>query len=58
MARAFGDADNDVEMLRFAGHSYAMANAEPEVKASAKAVTAHCREDGVAQAIERLLSEI
>ncbi len=55
---AFGDADNDVEMLRFAGHSYAMANAEPEVKASAKAVAAHCREDGVAQAIERLLSEI
>ncbi|MFR2078844.1 MAG: HAD hydrolase family protein [Streptococcus sp.] len=26
---AFGDGDNDIELLRMAGHSYAMENASP-----------------------------
>lgn len=55
---AFGDADNDLEMLRFVGHSYAMANAEPKVKAAAKFRTARYNEDGVALAIERFLTQI
>ena len=29
---AFGDGGNDVEMLKYCGHSYAMENASPEAK--------------------------
>ena len=54
---AIGDADNDIEMFRVAGGSFAMGQASDEVKAAAKAVTASNEEDGVAQAIERLLVE-
>jgi len=54
---AIGDADNDMEMFRVAGGSFAMGQASDEVKAAAKAVTASNEEDGVAQAIERLLAE-
>lgn len=36
---AFGDAENDEEMLRFANHSYAMKNAHELVKTYAKNVT-------------------
>lgn len=35
----FGDGDNDVPLLQFAGHSYAMANAPAHVQAAAKHVT-------------------
>jgi hydroxymethylpyrimidine pyrophosphatase-like HAD family hydrolase len=54
---AIGDADNDIEMFRVAGGSFAMGQASDEVKAAAKAVTASNADDGVAQAIERLLDE-
>jgi Cof subfamily protein (haloacid dehalogenase superfamily) len=54
---AIGDADNDMEMFRVAGGSFAMGQASEDVKAAAKAVTATNEEDGVAQAIERLLAE-
>jgi Cof subfamily protein (haloacid dehalogenase superfamily) len=54
---AIGDADNDVEMFRVAGGSFAMGQATPEIKAAAKAVTGTNEEDGVAQAIDRLLAE-
>ena len=54
---AIGDADNDIEMFRVAGGSFAMGQASDEVKAAARAVTASNDEDGVAQAIERLLAE-
>lgn len=54
---AIGDADNDMEMFRVAGGSFAMGQASAEVKAAARAVTGACDEDGVAQAIERLLAE-
>ena len=33
---AFGDGGNDIEMLRYCGHSYAMENASPDVKKAAK----------------------
>ncbi|MGH3519293.1 MAG: HAD family hydrolase [Haloechinothrix sp.] len=50
---AFGDMPNDVEMLRWAGHGVAMANAHPSVLKSADEVTAPNSEDGVAQVLER-----
>ncbi|MGW9157307.1 HAD family hydrolase [Microbacterium sp. NPDC055665] len=52
---AFGDALNDVEMLRWAGRGVAMAHAEPVVQAAADETTASNDDDGVAQVIERLL---
>ncbi|MFG2573607.1 Cof-type HAD-IIB family hydrolase [Streptomyces sp. NPDC048481] len=54
---AFGDMPNDVEMLTWAGRSYAMGNAHPDVLAAASGRTAANNEDGVALVIERLLTE-
>jgi hydroxymethylpyrimidine pyrophosphatase-like HAD family hydrolase len=51
---AFGDMPNDLPMLRWAGHSYAVANAHPEVIDAADAVTGSNEEDGVAMVVERL----
>lgn len=50
---AFGDMPNDVEMLRWAGHGVAMANAHPRVLAIADEITGPNAEDGVAQVLER-----
>lgn len=52
---AFGDALNDVEMLRWAGHGVAVANAERVTKDAADEVTASNDDDGVALVIERML---
>lgn len=52
---AFGDGLNDLTMLRDAGVSFAMANAEPEVKAAADRLTLSCDEDGVAHGIDEIL---
>ncbi len=49
---AFGDADNDREMLALAGCGVAMGNASPEVKAAADMVCAPCREQGVLRVLE------
>ncbi|WP_437017960.1 Cof-type HAD-IIB family hydrolase [Streptomyces sp. enrichment culture] len=54
---AFGDMPNDVEMLTWAGRSYAMGNAHPDVVAAASGRTVANNEDGVAVVIERLLAE-
>ena len=54
---AVGDAENDIEMFRVAGYSFAMGQAEPEVRSAARAVTGTCEEDGVAQAVEDLLEK-
>ncbi|MER6983070.1 Cof-type HAD-IIB family hydrolase [Streptomyces carpinensis] len=54
---AFGDMPNDVEMLTWAGQSYAMGNAHPDAIAAASGRTAANNEDGVAVVIERLLGE-
>ena len=50
---AFGDAENDLEMLEFAGIGVAMGNAEPLLKRHADAVTLDNDHDGVARAIEK-----
>ena len=54
---AFGDMPNDVEMLTWAGQSYAMGNAHPDVIAAASGRTVANNEDGVAVVIERRLAE-
>ncbi|MGW0879079.1 HAD-IIB family hydrolase [Streptomyces sp. NPDC002671] len=54
---AFGDMPNDVEMLTWAGQSYAMGNAHPDVVAAASGRTVANNEDGVAVVIERVLAE-
>ncbi|GAA2918757.1 HAD family hydrolase [Streptomyces thioluteus] len=52
---AFGDMPNDLEMLCWAGTSYAMANAHPDVLAATTHRTAGNNDDGVAEVIERIL---
>ncbi|MEU7291799.1 Cof-type HAD-IIB family hydrolase [Streptomyces exfoliatus] len=54
---AFGDMPNDIEMLTWAGRSYAMGNAHPDVLAAASGQTAGNNEDGVAVVIEQLVAE-
>nr|WP_203680821.1 Cof-type HAD-IIB family hydrolase [Streptomyces microflavus] len=53
---AFGDMPNDVEMLAWAGASYAMGNAHPAALAAASGQTLTNEEDGVAVVIERILA--
>jgi hydroxymethylpyrimidine pyrophosphatase-like HAD family hydrolase len=53
---AFGDMPNDVEMIAWAGHGVAVANAHPEVLAVADEVTGTNDADGVAEVLERLFS--
>ncbi|WP_171990854.1 Cof-type HAD-IIB family hydrolase [Streptomyces sp. JHA26] len=55
---AFGDMPNDVEMLTWAGQSYAMGNAHPDVIAAASGRTVANNDDGVAVVIERILAEM
>jgi Cof subfamily protein (haloacid dehalogenase superfamily) len=50
---AFGDGDNDVRMLAWAGWSFAMENGDPRARAAARYTAPDHRESGVAQAIER-----
>jgi len=54
-AAAIGDAENDMEMLKNAGYSVAMGNADDDVKKCAGFVTRHVDNDGLAKAIEHLL---
>lgn len=53
---AFGDMPNDIEMLRWAGQSYAMAGGHPEAVAAARGLAPACEDDGVAQVVEVLLA--
>lgn len=53
---AFGDMPNDVEMLTWAGTSYAMGNAHPDVLAAASGRTVANNEDGVAVIVEELVA--
>ena len=46
-AIAFGDGNNDIEMLQAVGTAVAMANASPRLKAVATHVCGHVAEDGV-----------
>ncbi|GAO07174.1 Cof-type HAD-IIB family hydrolase [Streptomyces lydicamycinicus] len=54
---AFGDMPNDIAMLSWAGTSYAMANAHPDVLAATTRRTASNNDDGVAAVIERILQD-
>lgn len=50
---AFGDAQNDIDMLKFAGCGVAMGNACEELKAIADEVTLDNNHDGIAAALEK-----
>ena len=52
---AIGDSNNDLPMLEAAGHSVAMGNALPEVKAACDYTVGTCEEHGFAEAIERFV---
>jgi Cof subfamily protein (haloacid dehalogenase superfamily) len=54
---AFGDMPNDLPMLTWAGSSYAVANAHPDVLAVVGRHTACNDDDGVAQVLEILFPE-
>ena len=53
---AFGDMPNDLPMLRWAGVSFAVANAHPDVLAAATHICPANDDDGVAQVIEGALA--
>jgi Cof subfamily protein (haloacid dehalogenase superfamily) len=53
---AFGDMPNDLAMLAWAGTSYAVANAHPEVLAATTRRTTANQDDGVARVIEQFLA--
>lgn len=48
---AFGDAQNDISMIEFAGHGVAMGNACDELKAVADEITTTNDEDGIAETL-------
>ncbi|HET7629695.1 MAG TPA: Cof-type HAD-IIB family hydrolase [Bacillales bacterium] len=52
---AFGDEDNDMEMIAWAGRGVAMENAIEPLKAAADYVTGSNEEDGIAHYINRFL---
>ena len=54
---AFGDADNDLGMIKAAGQGIVMANGLPEVKAAATALTDSNDDDGVATYCERYFAD-
>lgn len=52
---AFGDEDNDLEMIEYAGIGVAMENAIPELKKIANTVTLSNEDDGIACFLEEYL---
>lgn len=52
---AFGDNQNDLEMLSFAGTAIATKNAKPEVKKIADTVIGHCNDDAVLTYLEEMV---
>jgi Cof subfamily protein (haloacid dehalogenase superfamily) len=52
---AFGDGENDIELVEWPAYGIAMANATERVKAAAAWVCPSAEEQGVAQVIEALL---
>ena len=55
---AFGDGENDVELLEWAGYAVAVANAHERVLAVADLVCPPVTEEGVAQVIEAYLDSL
>lgn len=54
---AIGDSHNDIPMIEWAGIGVAMGNADEKVKRVADFITLSNREDGVAYAIEKLITK-
>lgn len=54
---AIGDSDNDLTMLQMAGLGVAMANAAPNIRAAADAVTQDNTSNGVAAAVKHFILE-
>jgi Cof subfamily protein (haloacid dehalogenase superfamily) len=52
---AFGDGENDVELVAWAGYGVAVANAHDRVKEAARWICPPASEEGVAQVLEALL---
>lgn len=52
---AIGDGDNDVELLRAAGASFAMDNASPKAKAASKYLAPPVADNGAGQVLERFV---
>jgi Cof subfamily protein (haloacid dehalogenase superfamily) len=52
---AFGDGENDVELIEWAGFGIAVENAHPRVKAVADWICPSAEHEGVAQVLEALL---
>ncbi len=52
---AFGDADNDVEMISYAGLGVAMANSSEKLLSVADYVTRSNNEDGIAAVLEKII---
>ena len=46
-AVAFGDGNNDLEMLKAVGHGIAMGNGSDELKEIAEEVCGHVADDGI-----------
>jgi Cof subfamily protein (haloacid dehalogenase superfamily) len=55
---AFGDGENDVELLEWSGYGVAVANAHRRVLDIADYVCAHAAEEGVADTIEAYLDSL
>ena len=53
---AFGDGENDLELIDWAGYSVAVGNAHPAVKARADLTCPPAEEEGVAQVLEAFLA--
>jgi Cof subfamily protein (haloacid dehalogenase superfamily) len=53
---AFGDANNDIEMINAVGLGYAMANAMDEVKEAADYICASNNDNGIASVISALIN--
>lgn len=54
---AIGDSLNDMEMVQWAGHGFAMGNADPQLRAVANRFTTANVADGFAEAVQNVLQE-
>ena len=54
---AFGDGENDIEMLKLAGFSYAMENGQDSVKKIAKFIAPSNNDNGVFKILNKYLNE-
>lgn len=57
-AASFGDGGNDIPMFHATALSFALGNAEQEVKAQATYTAPDCDKDGIAWAVDKLLGQV